>query len=451
MDILYEQAVDNTTHREENIACIPIVNGKEQDETIPIRLPTDIRSKHYNAIDEGTVLLNITQASFRQGSNTIQLQSGSKYLILDQVPKHLRHLTTEPGRRLNKANGTKTVAILRVTMNDSTPTPTKAQLEALFNSSAINFVTQYDRCSMGQLNYTKSPFGVVDVFIDEPVSRYVGALDLVNRAQAVARANMGLGSIRDLADTILVCLPPGTGDWVASAGLNHWRAQFNDIWALSLTATMHEIGHTLGLLHSNRDSRVYADSTGYMSRGVRTTDGPLRCFNGQNHDYLGWFDSHKAYVTPAPGSPSLILLAAFVDHEKAHSETPLLVNVADELFLLYNRAKSYNNGTGAALDTVTVTTKPVTGGTELLAGLKAGEKLEIANWNNSSIPLVIEVCRKINGSQVMPDAMIVAINLGTANLCAFVDDEIGKTGGFDPSFDVTTITWIDRRVDRNNP
>ena len=45
------------------------------------------------------------------------------------------------------------------------------------------------------------------------------------------------------------------------------RAVFNDLWAVSLSGTMHELGHTLSLLHSGEGDSKYGDQTGYMVSG----------------------------------------------------------------------------------------------------------------------------------------------------------------------------------------
>jgi hypothetical protein len=49
---------------------------------------------------------------------------------------------------------------------------------------------------------------------------------------------------------------------------------------MEIAATMHEIGHTMGLTHANENGAPYADSTGYMSAGHKDADWPRKCFNG---------------------------------------------------------------------------------------------------------------------------------------------------------------------------
>jgi len=62
----------------------------------------------------------------------------------------------------------------------------------------------------------------------------------------------------------MFCAPASMGNWVASAGLGHWWAQFNDPWCLSLMVTMHELGHMIGLLHANENGSMYEDTTGII-------------------------------------------------------------------------------------------------------------------------------------------------------------------------------------------
>jgi hypothetical protein len=52
------------------------------------------------------------------------------------------------------------------------------------------------------------------------------------------------------------------------------------VFFVVIAATMHEIGHTMGLTHSNENGEPYADFTGYMAAGHKDTDWPRKCFNG---------------------------------------------------------------------------------------------------------------------------------------------------------------------------
>jgi hypothetical protein len=55
---------------------------------------------------------------------------------------------------------------------------------------------------------------------------------------------------------------------------------FHFLVCMEIAATMHEVGHTMGLKHANEDGRPYADFSGYMAAGYTNTDWPRKCFNG---------------------------------------------------------------------------------------------------------------------------------------------------------------------------
>jgi hypothetical protein len=77
--------------------------------------------------------------------------------------------------------------------------------------------------------------------VNQRVAEFTSASALVTAAQKQIKNDLGISSVADLAEKVLFCLPPGTpGDWIASAGMGHWRAQFNDEWCLSLTGTWTE-------------------------------------------------------------------------------------------------------------------------------------------------------------------------------------------------------------------
>jgi len=218
--------------------------------------------------------------------------------------------------------------------------------------------------------------------------------------------------ITSLADRIMFCAPPGTGDWVAAAGLNHWRAQFNDAWCRSMTATMHELGHTIGLVHANKNGVKYGDTTGIMSKSYRNFDGPLRCFDGSANHILGWYKDRELMFDPlADPSPRLINLAAFVDYPKTTAEQPVLITLSGEVFIQYNRAKDFHTGTGEMANMVTIAENGP-GGSNLLAGIDAQQSYKLANYTATGRNLVVEVCRTVPGdNSTTADVMVVSVGM----------------------------------------
>ena len=108
-----------------------------------------------------------------------------------------------------------------------------------------------------------------------------------------------------------------------------------------------------------------------------------------------------------------VRLAAFVDYSlttwTGSQKEPVLVNVVDELFIQYNRASKYNVGTGEYPDTVTVTTKPQRGGSQLVAALSPGETYTVPDFYGQGKSLLIEVCESVLGSSQRPDIAVISV------------------------------------------
>lgn len=425
-DTLFEIDINETLtafETETTPHCIPVVNNAEIDDFYPVdHFPRHILDEFANELGEGRLFVRITKCSFDQETDSLNIGEGSEFIPLLKGEVDSKTANLDPNHR---TSGTMTVAIVRVHTTDSHPTPQDDELDAMLDAtSGTNFVSQFQKCSRNSLNIARSSIGgVINIYLDKPVAAYgTGSGKMVSAAQAKIREQFQLNGANKLADKVLFCLPPGSGKWVASAGLNHWRAQFNDQWCTSLTAVMHELGHTMGLLHSNEGNIRYADSTGYMSRAYRSKDGPLRCFNGQNNDQLGWYSDLTTKVTLPVANPDPIKLAAFVDEAavRSNKEHSILINVADSYFLQYNRAKYYNIGTGEYPDMVTVTTKPMNGGSQLVAALSPASEggtdiYEVPNFVGTHT-LVLKVCRSIRSNGILtPDVMEVIVALDSAD------------------------------------
>ena len=173
---------------------------------------------------------------------------------------------------------TRTILILRVSLQDSTPTISSQQIyENIFGYTDITLQSQYNRCSSGKLRFEPAPYGnligisngILDVSINDKVlsdfttNENVPVIALANAAQDKAIQILGLDSttsdggelLSTLADHTMICLPPGLdnggGDesiidskdeWIASASVNHWRSIYNDGYCGIISTTMHEIG-----------------------------------------------------------------------------------------------------------------------------------------------------------------------------------------------------------------
>lgn len=207
----------------EEAACVPIVDGKETDEVLSIRLPANINR-------DGEIFVTIS-SPITTMDKVLITQSSKVTAVKDPRVRTRRHRPPALGR--------KSIAVVRVSTRDSEPSDDAETLwRGLFGENEINFRTQYEACSFGKLQFYPAEVGVLDVLVDDSISMFKSGAALVHAAQSVMKKEMGIRDVSKVADKVLVCLPPGTGNWVASSGVNHWRAQFNDGWCRSLTATM---------------------------------------------------------------------------------------------------------------------------------------------------------------------------------------------------------------------
>ena len=218
---------------------------------------------------------------------------------------------------------------------------------------------------------------------------------------------------------------------------------------------MHEMGHSIGLLHSNKNFVAYADRTGYMAKGYRNTDWPLRCFNGQNNHHLGWYDDRKLSLDTLSSGPVTVDLAAFVDYQKASADQPVLVSLNDKIFLQYNRAKDINANTGEMEDLVTVVTEPQDGGSQLIAGIEQGDAFNQGNFALSGRTLYIKGCKRTDGNSASPDIMTISIGMDQMPSCSTsnngsggnnVDNGDSGNNGANPEEPVVTSPPTDRVV-----
>ena len=144
--------------------------------------------------------------------------------------------------------GVRQVTMVRISTSDATPKPTGEELqEILFGTSRklLSVQAQIQACSAGQLILEPSPSlgGVVEVQLDQSLDHFGN-----DASRLIARASQQVGiheiqeSLDHYLDHILYCLPPGTGNWVASAVTNHYRSSYNNEHCAHLSVILHELG-----------------------------------------------------------------------------------------------------------------------------------------------------------------------------------------------------------------
>jgi hypothetical protein len=232
VDTMFEVPTNTTSKstNEKQISCIPIINGEETDDLLDLPLPDDISEVNKASIELADLYLSIPGATIE--GNRVVIPSTPVFIVLDP-PEQRRQLSSS-------TTGTKTLAIVRVSTSDKSPIFSATALRNGIFGNGINMKTQYEACSFGQLRWEPAPVGVagvVEVRVNQRVAEFATGTALVTAAQKQIKTDLGISAVSDLGEKVIFCLPAGTGGWIASAGIGHWRAQFNDEWCLSLTGT----------------------------------------------------------------------------------------------------------------------------------------------------------------------------------------------------------------------
>jgi hypothetical protein len=174
----------------------------------------------------------------------------------------------------------------------------------------------------------------------------------------------------------------------------------------------------LNLRHSGENTFEYGDTTGLMGYSTTQLGVPLSCFNGHKNYYLGWYSDRTAILD---GSKSWGgRLFAFVDYNKTPNDGHVLIKVGN-LFIQWNRAKSFNNETRAHRDEVTIVHNPDSNTGSFMAGTVSPNATKVyryTNYESSGFDLVIEACEASFGP---PEFLKMSIHLadGIQLWCGF--------------------------------
>jgi len=385
--------------------CSPVVDGKVSDYSYPIDLPQDFVDQNKDQLMAGKLFVDIPGAQIVNGAVVYPF---SVKITIAPAPESFANR-----RRLASATGTRSVLVLRISSNDATPGYSASQIyNYMFDTSQPDsqpsLKSQYSRLSFGKLNFVPTQYGVMEV----PVSMNAnGASSATIRDAAITyvTSRYGVTSMTDLADHVVFCIPPGTGEWAGSSPVQSWRIVMNNQWCGYLSGIMHEMGHNLGLLHSNQNNLAYMDFTSYMSAGYATPYYPIKSFNGANNAQLGWYTDRQVTVNPSQGG-QMVTLAALPDYGKYNKNNPVLAQVGSAIYLQYNRAKDFNAQAQQMIDQVTIV-QQLSNGTSLLGGVDpaTNPQYTIVNLDGTGRNVVVYACSRGTGDSNNPDYMTVSI------------------------------------------
>lgn len=333
------------------------------------------------------------------------------------------------GRRLRSTTGTKTVLVLRISASDSTNFyPANILSDRVFGNG-FSLASQLHSCSNGQIQFIRATGqninnGVAEISVPQKAIGTEKSI-ILNAAKEAAMSVVGDPS---RFDHVIMCFPFGTTfgnkkSWAAFAYMPDYELQylsvFNDDWCGKPSILMHEIGHNLGLFHSNRPEQKYNDKTGLMGYSYKEDYGPRMCFNAAKSWQLGWYENRHKTVHPLDGASSAKLVGVndfkqttseHVVVLKIHASKPLFDPWGDgeseALYLMYNRQEGMNDGTQEAKNKVTVV-KSSLRESELLAILGQNMEYRINNFEGTGNDLVIKVGFIFNGRY--PDYAMVDV------------------------------------------
>jgi hypothetical protein len=292
--------------------------------------------------------------------------------------------------------GTKRLLVVRIIARDSVTSMSSDQIsDKVFGTSGdpANVKSQYSSCSFKQFNFVPAVNqgvvnGVLEITISENATNAHSG-DILN---AVTKA---MGGKPMYADYVMYTMPPGTkGGWLAYAYINSWISVYNDKWIKSLSANMHEIGHNLGLGHSNENGVSYGDQSGYMGYSYKDDDSPLMCFNAYQSWQLGWYRNKTKLLQSRESFTGA--LSAIVDFDKKKSDTVLIrINTSKSMdyYINYNKKTSFNAGTLEGSNQVLVVTAIGNGSiyseTNLVAKLNSGGSFTFETDTGSNMTLMV--------------------------------------------------------------
>lgn len=203
-----------TAYSIERVSCAPLRDDGTEDVLFALeQIPAEIHKSRVDDIRMGRLYLSITQSSLDAEDNVVVTQPTSAFTVLDGPPPQHRE---ERGRHLRKAHtdalGIRRYAVVRVSTSDASPSASAGQLRSRYTDPRAGMQAQYAACSVNQLRWELD--GVYEVRVTGSVRNYVNrAAHLRNDAANLLRDRLGLNNINELADNILFCIPPGTGNW----------------------------------------------------------------------------------------------------------------------------------------------------------------------------------------------------------------------------------------------
>lgn len=208
------------TEPEKKASCIPVTEQGEDEEFYQLNLPDWFMAEHQEQIHQGTLYVKISGG--RIANDSILIPTESDVVVVDQtrVPQQQRQ------RHLQQNVGTRKLLVARISLNDTQVSFATSDLEEYIfglSTSSISVANQFIGCSSARLVIEPSTLGgVVDIMVNKSISEYSSWRLLRNDAAVALKNFVGTSQLTAVADYVMLCLPPGNWNFMASTTSGYW-------------------------------------------------------------------------------------------------------------------------------------------------------------------------------------------------------------------------------------
>jgi len=384
--------------------------------------------------------------------------------LLQQQHRRRHLISSNPD---DYTNGEMSVLVLRVVdANQAAPAEATQLRDDIFEDD-FSLKTGYEQCSQRQVNIVPADGTAAEANGEEIIGGIATiAVNVAASAgrntlqqEALAVASTKFGDLSANFDLVMVCQPPGSGTWLAYAYINGYLSFYNDAWCQSVSAQMHEVGHNLGLGHSNHLGTAYGDQSSMMGYSYPNDDGPKMCFNAVKNFQLGWYERMQATFNPFENMDETVSFTLQgVNEYKTTGNTQnklitlrivefgddydaALGDYGSDYYVGFNHATGPNTGTLEAPNQVVLFRK-ATGGpagygeSDRIADLSVGRSFKLDNFQDRPIDVTIRV-KAITGT----DAIIEITTLSDGVPTQAPTASCGGRGRFQLELDIDTYAY----------
>jgi len=205
---------ETSVESHQHTICTPIVDNTQLDVDSIVHLPVEMVQQYQKAIAEGTLIVAIEGATLGE-ANRLNVGDSPHFVVLEDTS-----FDGHRGRHLMEPVGPKTVAIVRISTQNSEQENSASEIQQGLFGGGTSFATQLEDCSHGKISLSLK--AIIDVKVPRRNADYEDEYDLLAASTTWLNEN-GYPSMGDFADRTIFCYPDGFGTWAAKAALNHWR------------------------------------------------------------------------------------------------------------------------------------------------------------------------------------------------------------------------------------